>query len=128
MMDEKMYAAGVEIDSQEVFWNVTLVPKENPGDNYDSKYAELQWGWTAGMSEEDLKNVADDAPKGYDYVRLLPDQAIDLRNQLDAWIRATKPRPLHMLTPEEKADIEAFMPDGQDLSKQIAEELSKENE
>ncbi len=77
----------VEIGSQSIFWNIELVAKE---DAADGKYAELQWGWLAGMSEEELKNVAEDARssrwKVVDFVRILPDQAKELRDKIDAWL------------------------------------------
>jgi hypothetical protein len=116
-MDDKL----VELDSQSIFWNIISIPK----DDEDGKYIELQWGWTAGMSEEDLKNVAEDAPTGYDFVRILPDQAKDLRDQLDAWLASIE-KPLHVLTPEEKADIEACIGENcREFAGQIAKEAGE---
>jgi hypothetical protein len=53
---------------------------------------ELQWGWTAGMTEEELENYADDAPRGHDSVKLSLDSARRLRDKLDDLLK-DRPRP-----------------------------------
>lgn len=53
---------------------------------------ELQWGWTAGMTEEDLKNWADDAPTGYDYMITNLDLVEELRDKLNVIIDKYKAR------------------------------------
>ena len=43
---------------------------------------ELEWGWTADMTDEDLENLADDAPKDKDSVCITLSFARDLRDRL----------------------------------------------
>lgn len=57
-----------------VRWNIVPVVKEAE----DAVLVELQWGWTAGMSEEDPKNVAEDAPTGYESVTTTVDMIDEL--------------------------------------------------
>lgn len=55
----------VKINSDSILWNVRPIIKKP---NYERTVIELQWGWTAGMSETDLERLADDCPRGYDSV------------------------------------------------------------
>lgn len=71
-----------------MYWNITPVVKENERD----VVVELQWGWTAGMSEKDLENYADDAPRGWDSVSTTLDMAEELRDKLTLIIDANKQR------------------------------------
>lgn len=59
-------------------WNIIPILKEDQGE----WVVELQWGWTAGMSEEQLANWAEDAPRGYDCVLTNPEMAEELRDRL----------------------------------------------
>lgn len=69
----------VEIDSGSIRWNIIPIVK----DAADCIEIELQWGWTAGMSEEDMKNYAEDAPSGYNSVTTTLDMAKELRDKLN---------------------------------------------
>lgn len=70
------YALGVPINP---YWGIVV--EDHGTDKFgdgEVKILKLSWGWTAGMSEKDLENYADDAPKGYDYVLIRADAARDL--------------------------------------------------
>lgn len=69
----------VELPFDSIFWNIVPVVRESKD---DGTLVELQWGWTAGMSEEDLANVAEDAPTGYESVTTTLDMARELRDKL----------------------------------------------
>lgn len=63
----------VEIRSADIYWEQIHVREitdkmERPANQPVG--IQLEWGWTAGMSEEDLKNVAEDAPQGFDVLRI----------------------------------------------------------
>lgn len=70
----------VPIGSGDIFWNLVPIARET---KRDGVLVELQWGWTAGMSEEDMKDYADDAPKGYNSVVTNLEMAKILRDNLD---------------------------------------------
>lgn len=69
----------VEIPFDSIFWNIIPVVRES---KEDGTLVELQWGWTAGMLEEDLSNLAEDSPTGYDSVITTIDMARGLRDKL----------------------------------------------
>ena len=75
----------VVLDPDEIFWNIDPHPVE---DSPNGRYMELRWGWTT--SDEVPEDVADDAPTGYDHVRLLPDQAAELAERLLGWLKQGK--------------------------------------
>lgn len=55
----------IPLESNSILWRI--YPKVHVTEN-DGVLVELQWGWTAGMTEEDLENYAEDAPTGYESV------------------------------------------------------------
>jgi len=55
------------VDFSDIAWNVHV--RHDPTDEFEDCDYILEWGWTAGMSEEDIKNLADDAPSGCEKVR-----------------------------------------------------------
>lgn len=65
----------VEIKFSDIAWNVVPVAKEDD-------LIELQWGWTAGLTEEQLKDYAEDAPHGYESVTINKDFAKELIKKL----------------------------------------------
>jgi len=69
-----------------MFWNifakeVQLPEGKNPAGGECA--IQLEWGWTAGMTEEDMENYADDAPTGKDSVLTTVGMARELRDKLD---------------------------------------------
>lgn len=74
----------VPIDPKEMFWNILPMVKDAGA---DGKVIQLQWGWTAGFSEEDLKRLADDSPRGYESVTTTVDMAKELVERLNKAIK-----------------------------------------
>lgn len=69
-----------------MFWNIfakeVQLPKgEGPAGGEPA--IELEWGWTAGISEQDMENHAEDAPTGKDSVFTTLSMAKELRRRLD---------------------------------------------
>jgi hypothetical protein len=77
-------ALGVELKSSDMYWNIHAKEvDENPKD----PVIILEWGWTAGMTEEQLANYAEDAPTGKEQVKTTLSMAKELRDQLDNIIK-----------------------------------------
>lgn len=72
---------------EDIFWCVR--PFFVDGDE-DGSLVQLQWGWTAGMTEKDFENLADDAPRGLGAVTMTFNDAIELRDKLTTLIEANK--------------------------------------
>lgn len=70
----------VAIKPGDMLWEIHAdeVPAEHGA---ESRYR-LSWGWTAGMSEEELANYAEDAPVGHDSVDTSHDSLLRLRDRL----------------------------------------------
>lgn len=70
-----------------ICWDIQCEPVKIENDSSDNQYIELSWGWTAGMSEEQIKELADDCPTGHDSVvitrRIAEDLIENLQNLLD---------------------------------------------
>ena len=79
----------IEIPISSILWYIIPTVKE-----VDSEMVvDLQWGWTAGMSDQEVAETwADDAPRGYDSVVTSFDGAIELRDKLTALIDKHKER------------------------------------
>jgi hypothetical protein len=88
-----------------VLWNIKPVVRESEGDGI---LVELQWGWTAGMFEEDLKNIADDAPTGHDSVTTNLDMIEELRDELNVIIEKYKARHTELRAEAERRMNERF--------------------
>ena len=105
----------VVIHPESIRWNIKPLVREAE----DGVMVELQWGWTAGMTEEDLKNYAEDAPTGYDSVTTTLDLAEELRDQLNVIIeqhkvrheelRAASDRKMQEMFPDLDEMLEAYM-------------------
>lgn len=70
----------------DIIWRIHVVKSDVKGAP-DSPCVALEWGWTAGLTEEDLKNYAEDAPRGKDSVIIgvcdIPLLICDLFKHLD---------------------------------------------
>lgn len=72
--DDALVPTDLPICSSSIFWDVRTQIVENDGE----RVVELSWGWTAGMTESEIANLADDSPKGHDFVLMTRGQALDL--------------------------------------------------
>lgn len=75
----------VKIDFDDMFWEIHVRDTgETEGGKHRPKESiiELSWGWTAGMSDEEIKNLADDSPTGHHSIRILSSQAERLKDKL----------------------------------------------
>lgn len=71
----------VPIDPDSIFWKIYAIERSDLKER--EPVIQLEWGWTAGMSDEDLKNIADDAPQGKGMVQTTLSMAKELRDDLD---------------------------------------------
>lgn len=94
----------------DIFWYVNPFFVDG-GD--DGSLVQLQWGWTAGMTEKDFENLADDAPKGLGAVTMTFNAAVDLRDKLNLLIENNKDNIKERVISEEVKR----------LSKELAEEF-----
>lgn len=71
----------VRLEAQGMFWDIYPYKVWVKGE--EKPCFQLRWGWTACFeNEEDMKNLAEDVPKGYDLVIITEDQARDLLERL----------------------------------------------
>ena len=70
----------VPIDSSDIFWKIYVVERSDLDGR--EPVIQLEWGWTAGMSDEQMQRRADDAPKGKGFVRTTLSMARELRDDL----------------------------------------------
>jgi len=85
----KMEETHVPIHDEDVFWRIHAIEVEMSKDKRPAgggRVIQLEWGWTAGMSEEDRKNYAEDAPDWKYSVKTTIDMAKMLRDELDELI------------------------------------------
>jgi len=80
MPENEQKSFEIKDPAHNVFWKIDAIARKT---EQNDVVVELQWGWTAGMSEEDLKNCADDAPQGYEYVKTTLEMAKQLRDDLN---------------------------------------------
>lgn len=74
----------VEIPAESIYWKIHTVPVIRGKE----KLVRLEWGWTAGMTEEEIKNdYAEDAPTGSASVVTNLELAKELRDDLDRVIK-----------------------------------------
>ncbi len=86
-VDAAIDGAYVPIESSDVYWAIYVTEPNLPEGQLPAgqKHAiQLEWGWTAGMSEEELKGIAEDSPMGKEHVRITLDMAEKLRDDLTA--------------------------------------------
>ena len=65
----------------DIYWNVYAEKMIRPGET--DPVIRMFWGWTAGLNHSELSEVADDSPKGEDYVYMGMEQAAMLRDTLN---------------------------------------------
>lgn len=80
------YCIGVPIKPENMLWSIHLKEVEpsdyRPFGGSLLRTFVLQWGWDAGMSEEELKTLAEDAPRGCDSVRTTEDSLRELYDEI----------------------------------------------
>lgn len=74
----------VPIGFDDVYWAIHATELDLPKEN--DPIIQLEWGWAAGMSDEDMKDIAADAPTGKETVKTTLRMAIRLRDQLNVII------------------------------------------
>lgn len=75
----------VKISFNDIYWEIHAEVLKNT--NEKEPIVELSWGWDAGIPEEILKDMAEDAPSGHESVRITMSQAIRLRDKLNEIIK-----------------------------------------
>lgn len=68
-----------------MFWRIFVKELDLPESEcplHGGPVIELEWGWTGGMTEEEMEDLADDAPRGKDSVCTTLDSARELRDRL----------------------------------------------
>lgn len=74
----------ISFNSSDVYWNIMVRIKIT---NSQEKLIVLEWGWTAGMTKEEISELADDCPTGHDSVTTTLEMAKELRDSLDKAIK-----------------------------------------
>ena len=76
----------INFNSNDMFWNISVVDTGKLNGN--EPILELQWGWTAGLEPDLIKEIesCEDNPTGYESVKILLTQAQSLRDDLDKMI------------------------------------------
>ncbi len=93
--EKSQYA--VPIDDESIYWMlhsreiVGLPTKHLPIGG--SKVLQIEWGWSAGMSDEQLANLADDAPNWMYSVKTTLDMAEQFHKELGELITKMKAEP-----------------------------------
>ncbi len=79
----------VPIREGDMFWKVYAKHDAEAQERHPAKHPiiELSWGWTAGMSPENISEMADDCPTGQYAVSTTLDFAKELRDNLDEIIK-----------------------------------------
>jgi len=72
-------AVGVPICTADILWEITPIMKEEDG----GTIIELHWGWTVGMSQEEIDEFPDDCPTGSSSVKTSLKGARALRDKLN---------------------------------------------
>jgi len=70
-----------------MFWKIHAIPVDSHPQNKTHgeeklPLVRLEWGWTAGMSEEDMENYAEDAPSGKEEIYINWSSIKNLRDDL----------------------------------------------
>jgi len=78
----------ISINDDDMFWQVRAIEDKNvPKDKQPvggGVVINLEWGWAAGMSNEDRKKLTDDSPLHRYSVKTTIDMAENLRNELNS--------------------------------------------
>ena len=90
-MNEEDKKFSVPIDDNGIYWvlkarEITDLPKNKQPCGGDP-VVQVEWGWTAGMSDEELANIADDAPDWKYMVRTTLDSAEEFHKELGELIQ-----------------------------------------
>jgi hypothetical protein len=80
----------VELPFESIFWRIHARHLPERSQKEKQPIVQLEWGWTAGLSEEDLSNIAEDAPTGkssvvtnLEFIKLLRDDLNQLIESLE---------------------------------------------
>ncbi len=70
----------VVIHDEDMLWCIHT--KLTDRTEYGQPVIELSWGWTAGMTEEEISQLGDDVPKGHHTLSVMLSEAIRVRDEL----------------------------------------------
>ena len=74
----------IPISFDNIFWNIQVKQLEEK--NREEPIIELSWGWSAGMTDEEIKEEQEldgDSPTHTERIRILLSQAAGLRDKLN---------------------------------------------
>jgi hypothetical protein len=74
----------IPIKFDDIFWEVQVV--ETNKKNRDEPIVELQWGWSAGMTDKERKAMDEDSPSGYKSLPITLSAAKRLANKINALV------------------------------------------
>lgn len=80
-MKDNMEENFIPIKFDDIFWEVQIVKTNRK--NFDEPIVELQWGWSAGMTDEERKNVDEDSPSGYKSLPITLSAAKNLAHRIN---------------------------------------------
>lgn len=80
----KIFAKRIE-DTPEIIEGIPFIEHE--------ALIELSWGWTAGMTQDDMKNIAEDCPTGHDSIVTTLSLIKQLRDDLNLIIEEAENNP-----------------------------------
>ena len=75
----------IPIKFDDIFWEVQVVKTDRK--NHNEPIIELQWGWSAGMTDEERKNIDEDSPNGYKSLPITLSAAKRLANRINTLVR-----------------------------------------
>ena len=83
----------IQIDDNSIWWVLhakeVILPKNKMPYGGD-KLVQIEWGWSAGLSDEDTKNLADGAPDWKYAVQTTLTDAIQFHKELGSLIKEMK--------------------------------------
>lgn len=86
---KKFSPKGVEIAPfGGIFWDIHAEPLGYVEEE-ELELVQLQWGWTAGCSQEFVSSLADDSPSGFDSLTITMEVVRDLRDRLNQILEAS---------------------------------------
>jgi hypothetical protein len=74
----------IPIMFDDIFWEVHVV--ETNKKSRDEPIVELQWGWSAGMTDEERKIMDKDSPSGYKSLPITLSAAKRLANKINVLV------------------------------------------
>jgi len=78
----------VRIEFDDIAWRMHTKEVWVKGEK--DPFIELSWGWTAGMTEEQINKTADDSPRGHCQVLIAKEFVVELAEQLNKWLASQK--------------------------------------